>query len=35
MASLVRDLSLEQSMPADEKPHSGSMLASGIVSRKL
>ena len=35
MARLIRGLSLEQSMPADEKSHSGSMLACGIVSRKL
>ena len=28
-----QDLSLEQSMPADEKAHSGSMLAGEIVSR--
>ena len=35
MASLIWDLSLEQSMPAEEKARSGSMLAGGIVSRKL
>jgi len=34
-APLVRDLTLELSMPADEKAHSGSMLAGGIVGRKL
>ena len=35
-ASLIRDLNLEQSMPAaDERARSGSMLASGIFSRKL
>ena len=33
--SLIRDLSLEQSMPADEKAHSSSMLVGGILSRKL
>jgi len=35
MQSLVPDLSLEQGMLADEKAHSGSMLAGGIVSRNL
>ena len=32
-ATLIRDLSLE--MPADEKAHSGLMLAGGIISSKL